>query len=177
MAPTGLDRSAMALVLAIAATVALPAQVWAAGRSAVRAGAATATVTRPIRLLHGTGTGTQRLAFGQITAGTGGGSVSVSATGAGSVSGDVRLIPGTTTTADAFRVQGDPLRSFAIATGGGVVRSGTRQMAFVTVPSAGAGLLNAAGRSTFTVGGTLTVPGNAVRGTYTGTYQATVTYN
>lgn len=143
------------------------------GNQSTATGTATATIIAPIVLTH---PAAAALSFGRFTRGTGG-TVSVTATGTGSVGSDVTFIPGSTTAADSFTVAGDANRSYSIATTGGNVTSGATSLAFTTTPSAGVGTLSATGTGSFTVGGTLTVSGTAPTGAYTGTYSATVAYN
>jgi len=145
----------------------------ASGNTSTATGSAAATVVAPIVLTHTSGAS---LNFGKFTTGTGG-TVVVSSAGAASVTGDVGIVPGSTSSADAFTVAGDASRSFSIATTGGSVTSGAASMAFTTAPSAATGTLSTSGAASFTVGGTLTVASTAVAGAYTGTYTATVTYN
>lgn len=158
------------LAAGAAALVSAPAMA-APGDTATEQGAATATIVAPISL-----TETATLAFGTITAG-GGGTVVVTAAGAGSATGDVSLLSGSTETAGAFDVAGDATRSFSITTTGGTVTSGTDTMSFTTSASATSGTLDATGADDFTVGGTLTVPASAPAGTYTGDYDVTVAYS
>lgn len=161
-------------LFAAVVAAALPGTAFAAsGNTSTANGTATATVVAPIVLTHTSGAA---LNFGKFTTGTGG-SVTVSAAGAASVGGDVGLVPGSTSTADAFTVAGDGGRSFSIVTTGGTVTSGSASMSFTTTPSASAATLGTAGTASFTVGGTLTVGATAVAGSYSGTYSATVTYN
>ena len=162
------------LLLAAAVAAALPGSAYAAsGNTSTANGTATATVVAPIVLTH---TPSAALNFGKFTTGTGG-SVTVSAAGVASVGGDVGLVPGSTSSADAFTVAGEGGRSFSIATTGGSVTSGSASMTFTTVPSATSATLGTSGTASFTVGGTLTVSGTAVAGSYSGTYSATVAYN
>jgi Domain of unknown function (DUF4402) len=145
----------------------------ASGNTSTAAGSATATIVAPIVLTHSSGAA---LGFGRFTTGTGG-SVSVSALGAGSVGGDVTFVPGSTSAADAFTVAGDASRTYTITTTGGTVANGATTMAFTTTPSAASSTLSGTGTGSFTVGGTLTVAGTEAAGAYTGSYDATVTYN
>lgn len=100
----------------------------------------------------------------------------VTSAGAGSVTGEVNFVAGSANTADAFTVSGDASRAFTISTAGGSVTSGTNSMAFTTT-SATSGTLNSSGAAGFSVGGELTVGSAQAAGSYTGTYDATVTYN
>lgn len=145
----------------------------ASGNTSTTSGASTATVVTPIVLTH---TAIAKLGFGKFTHGTGG-TITVTALGIGSVTGDVGFVPGSTTSADAFALAGDISRSYSIVTTGGNVTLGATNMAFTTTPSAIAGTMTIAGISAFTVGGTLTVAGTEGPGAYTGSYSATVTYN
>lgn len=155
------------------ALVALSSTPAFAANTDTTQGTATATVVAPITITHVSG---KALDFGAFTVNSGG-TVSVnSGSGAGSVGGSVVLVS-TSTAADAFSVTGDASRSFAISTTGGSVSLGATSMAFTTNPSAASLSLSAAGTASFTVGGTLTVLGTEGAGTYTGTYNATVTYN
>ena len=144
----------------------------ATGNTSTATGSATATVVAPITLTHNTGA----LSFGKFTVGSGG-TVVVSATGAGSVTGNTTLVSGGTTTADSFSVTGDPSRSYTIATTNSTVTNGTVTMAFTTLASAATATLSTTGTGSFTVGGTLTAVGTEPAGSYAGTYNATVTYN
>ncbi|KPF80085.1 MAG: DUF4402 domain-containing protein [Novosphingobium sp.] len=156
----------------IAVATAGPAYA-APGNTSTATGTATATIVAPIVLTH---PASASLNFGRFTRGTGG-TVTVTAAGAGSVGSDVTFVPGSTTAADSFTVAGDANRSYSIATTGGNVTSGGTSLAFTTTPSAATGTLSTSGTGSFTVGGTLTVTGTAPTGAYTGTYSATVAYN
>ncbi|MBU6394363.1 MAG: DUF4402 domain-containing protein [Sphingomonadales bacterium] len=156
----------------IAVATAGPAYA-APGNTSTATGTATATIVAPIVLTH---PASASLNFGRFTRGTGG-TVTVTAAGAGSVGSDVTFVPGSTTAADSFTVAGDANRSYSIATTGGNVTSGGTSLAFTTTPSATTGTLSTSGTGSFTVGGTLTVTGTAPTGAYTGTYSATVAYN
>lgn len=160
------------IVLAVlAGAVAMPAMA-APGDTATTQGTATAQIVAPITITHTAGAA---LSFGTMTAGNGG-LVRVDAAGAGTVSGEVTLVAGVATSSDAFTVTGDANRSFSITTGNGNVTAGANSMAFTTT-AATSGTLNGSGTASFRVGGTLTVGSNQAAGSYTGSYNATVTYN
>ena len=162
------------LIAGAAAIAACSSPAFAAGNTDTRQGSATATVVAPITLTHTSGAA---LNFGKFTGGTGG-TVVVTAAGAASATGDVTIVNGGSPAADAFSVAGDANRTFSIVTTGSTIASsGGATMAFTTSPSAATGTLNGSGAASFTVGGTLTVPGNAAAAVYNGTYNATVTYN
>ncbi len=158
-----------AATLAVFATPALAAP----GDSATADGAATAEIVAPITLTHVTGA---TLDFGTFTTGDTGGTVVVSRAGAGSITGDVRLVQGSVEAADQFDVTGDAERRFSITTGAGTVGNGTDTMNFTTDARANH-TLGTDGTADFTVGGTLTVNGDESEGVYTGSYSVTVAYN
>lgn len=137
-------------------------------------GSATAEVVAPITLTHVSGA---ELSFGTFTAGAGG-TVVVTQAGAGSATGDVVLLTGSTESADEFTVAGDANRSFSITVNDDVIThtNGTDTMAFTT-DAATSGTLDASGADSFTVGGTLTVGANQEPGDYAGTYLVEVAYN
>ncbi|MBU6268418.1 MAG: DUF4402 domain-containing protein [Sphingomonadales bacterium] len=160
-------------LIALPLLVATPALAASGGTSA-QAGTAAAAVVAPIVLTHTAGTA---LSFGKFTAGTLGGTVVVSAAGAGSVTSDVAFVPGSAVTADSFTVTGDANRSVSVAATGSSVSNGAQVVTFTATPSASAVTLGATGTAAIKVGGTLTVPGNLATGTYSGTYSVTITYN
>ncbi|NBC36914.1 DUF4402 domain-containing protein [Novosphingobium sp. FSY-8] len=162
----------MLLAVGLLAMTSAPA-IAGSGSTSTATGTATANVVAPVVLSHNSGAA---LSFGRFTTGTGG-SVVVATSGSGSTTADVTFVPGSTTTADAFSLSGDPSRSYAVSTTAGSVSNGSKTMPFTTQPSANTGALNSAGSGSFTVGGTLTVAGNETAGSYTGSYSATVTYN
>ncbi|MFK4004563.1 DUF4402 domain-containing protein [Qipengyuania sp. NPDC077563] len=162
----------LAILAAAAAVVSGPAMA-APGDTATAQGAATAEVVAPITLAHQTGAA---LDFGTFTTGTNGGTVTVDLTGAGVATADVTLIGGSVEAADLFDVTGDVNRSFAISTTPGSVSNGTDTMNFTTSAPASASL-NGSGAASFAVGGVLTVAGGESSGSYTGTYDVTVSYN
>lgn len=172
--PLGKTKMKKIVLAAFAAAIAVPAAA-APGDTATDAGSATATIIAPITLTHTPGAA---LAFGTIIPDTAAaGSVTVTAAGAGSDDGTATLVAGSVNTADSFDVTGDPSRLFDITTTGGTVSNGTQTMIFETSPSVGSAIISAGGTSAFTVGGTLSVDAAQAAGDYTGTYDATVTYN
>ncbi|WP_228242560.1 DUF4402 domain-containing protein [Porphyrobacter sp. GA68] len=159
------------LFAVLASSIAVPAYA-APGDSSTAQGTATAQIVAPITLTHVSGAA---LSFGTLTAGTGG-TATVSVGSVRTVGGDVSGITGVAPAADAFTVTGDANRSFSITTAGGTVANGGNSMAFTTTAAA-TGALSASGTASFRVGGTLTVGNNQAPGSYTGTYNATVSYN
>ena len=144
----------------------------ASGNTSTAAGTASATVVAPIVLTHTSGAS---LNFGKFTVGAGG-TVVVTSAGAGSVTSDVGFVPGSSTSADQFSLTGDNNRNFGITTTNGTISNGLKSMSFTTTPSATSGTTSITGSATFSVGGTLTATGTETPGNYTGTYNATVTY-
>lgn len=168
-----IDRKFLMAALALAGMPAGNA-LAASGNTSTAAGTVTAAVVAPIVLTHTAGSA---LGFGKFTVSTGG-TVVVTAAGAGSTTGSVNFVPGgATVTADKFAVTGDNARSFSITTTNGTITNGTKTMAYTTTPSAATLITSATGTANFTVGGTLTATGTETPGSYTGTYNATVTYN
>lgn len=170
--PFGKTNMKKIILATFAAAIAVPAAA-APGDTDTAQGTANAEIVAPISITHDVGAA---LNFGTMTAGTGG-TVTVDATGNGTAASDVTLLTGSVNSADAFTVAGSANRSFTIVTGAGVVSSGTNSMNFTTTPSASTGTLDAAGSAAFTVGGVLTVGSAQPAGSYTGSYDATVTYN
>ncbi len=164
--------AAFAVLITVVASV-MVSPAHAAGNTATVTGTANAAVVAPLVLTH---PNTASLNFGKFTAGTGG-TVVVTAAGTGSATSGVTLMSNSTNTADAFTVTGDASRSYAITTAAGTLTSGATTLNFTTTPSAASATTSTTGTGNFTVGGTLTVPSAAPTGTYTGTYQVTVTYN
>jgi hypothetical protein len=160
----------LSAVLALSVTA--PAYA-ASGNTSTVTGSAQANVIAPIVLTHTSGA---TLNFGSFTTGTGG-TVQVLPDGTGSTTVDVGFVPGSTEAADQFTVKGDVNRSFAISTSGGSVANGATTILFTTAASATTGLTSGTGTAAFSVGGTLSVVGTEGAGAYTGTYNATVTYN
>lgn len=142
--------------------------------AATATGSATATIIAPLQIAHNSGAA---LSFGTFTAGTGG-SVSVTAAGVGTPSGDVAIVAGSSYAADAFTVTGSGTRTFNIATSSGnTVSTGgatpaTMPFTLTALPSASL----VGGTYTLNVGGTLNVASGQAAGAYTGTYTVTVTY-
>lgn len=161
----------IALVAALAA-FSVPA-VAAPGDTDTAQGSATAQIVAPISITHDLGAA---LAFGTLTAGNGG-TVTVTTGGAATSTGEVTVLTGSTNSADAFTVTGDANRSFSITTTGGNVTSGANSMAFTTAVTAASQTLSGTGTYALAVGGTLTVGSGQAAGLYTGSYDATVTYN
>lgn len=160
------------IALALVAVALTSSPAFAAGKTATAQGSATAKIVKKITLEHDLDA---VLSFGTIIGGTAG-TVVVAPNGT-LVSSTPTQTSDSVVSADAFTVKGDPGRLFTIDTSGGNVSDGTTTMAFTTVASAPTGAIGLlTGEANFTVGGTLTVLGTEDSNTYTGSYDATVTY-
>ncbi|MFC5551499.1 DUF4402 domain-containing protein [Massilia aerilata] len=143
---------------------------------------ATSTVITPIAISKAAD-----LAFGSISVGAGGGTVTVATDGARTKTGDVFLAGGATGTAAKFDVTGSGTMTYSITLGGDTSLSdGTNTMTFARVSDlTGAGATSGnvtsgaltAGAQSIYVGGVLTVAANQPAGAYTGNISATVDYN
>jgi hypothetical protein len=119
------------------------------------------------------------LTFGRIAAGSAPGTVTISPLGSRTSSGGVTLASSSFGAA-RFTVSGNPNLSFAILlpatqalTGGGeplVVDT------FQSFPSE-TGILDGSGNRILELGATIHIPANQARGTYSGSFEVTVTYN
>ena len=153
------------VLAALAATIAVPAAA-APGDTATDQGAATATIVAPISIVHDGGA----LDFGIIVSPTVVSTVAVSGGSAANTSGDAVVLSGGA--ADTFTVSGEAGRSFTIGTANETMGGG---MSFTT-SAPGSGTIGAGGSVQFSVEGELTIPAAQAAGTYTGTYDAEVTY-
>ena len=138
---------------------------------------ATATVVTPIAISN-----TGDLAFGKLSAGTGG-TVVVGTDGSRSVGGgNVVLLVGGAGSAATFSVTGDGSATYTITLPGSAAtltrEGGAETMSVGTFTSnpSGTGTLSS-GAQTVNVGGTLTVSNAQVVGSYTGTFSVSVEYN
>ena len=157
------------------AAFAVPA-VAAPGDTDTTQGVATAEIVAPISITHDAA---DALSFGTVASGDAG-TVIVTQAGALDGSSTATTLTGSTYSADLFSVEGDPGRSFSITTTGGTVASGLNSMSFTTSAPTSGTLSSPAtglGTATFNVGGTLSVGASQAAGDYSGSYDATVTYN
>lgn len=146
----------------------------APGTSQTAPGDATARIVVPLTLSHSAGA---NLGFGKFSVSSSG-TVVVAASGAGTATGGVKFVNGSSTTADRFKIVGIPSQSFSVSTGPGTITTpGGASMAFTTTPSVTMSILTVAGVFFLSVGGTLTVPAGQPGGNYSGSYPAVAYYN
>lgn len=167
-------KKTIALAASVLTLVSAPAF---AQNSDTAVGSATATVIEPIAVAHVTGKALNFGSFTFLTADTGG-TVEVDADTGGVSPNGLVMMSNSTSSADEFSVTGDTNRTFAITTASGTVThtNGNASMSFTTAPLNPTGTLSS-GAATFKVGGVLSVPANALAGTYNGSYNVTVEYN
>jgi len=161
------------LLLAAAAVALSSSPAFAVGNTDTTQGSATATIIGPLQILHDAG---RVLSFGTFIGGTGG-NIVVDPNGTLTSSVPIQAT-GSVISSDAFTVTGEPLRSFDISVlGGNVTGLNTgANIPFTTTASAASLALDASGNANFTVGGTLAVAGTELADVYSGSYDATVTY-
>jgi spore coat protein U-like protein len=176
-----------AIKLALASALALggaaiSGQSFAAADTAV----ATSTVIVPIAIAK-----VADLSFGKFAPGAGG-TVTISTSGARTVSGVIPSAIGSTLSAARFNITGDADATYSISHSGTAVLTnttgaGNETMALTkysdltagnaTSGTAAAGTLSAGGTQSIYVGGQLAVASTQVAGVYTGTVIVTVEYN
>ncbi|UOD28634.1 DUF4402 domain-containing protein [Massilia violaceinigra] len=173
-------KRTLAVFAFIAAGLGLGVPAHAAQATATAGG----TVVTPIAI-----TPTIQLAFGKFAAAVGG-TITVSTSGARTVSGVVGM-SGPATSAARFDITGEPGSTYTITHSGSTVLTNTggagETMALAkfsdltgadgTSGEATSGTLSAGGTQSLYVGGTLTVAANQVPGVYAGNVIATVEYN
>jgi hypothetical protein len=157
--------------------IAIGTTAFAAQNTATGTGTANARIITAISIVPGTA-----LNFGDVVPSGVAGTVSVDAAGVRTSAGGASLGNATGVAAGAFTVGGQANATYSItlpANGVVTVTSGANSMAvnnFVSNPS-GTGTIGAGGTQALGVGATLSVGINQAAGSYTGTYQVTVTYN
>ena len=160
-------------IIAIAAAVAFAVFGGKAEAADTTTANASATLVSAITLTKVTD-----LDFGRLSSGTGGGTATVSAADARSVSGDV-VEEGGTPAAANFDITGEDGLTYDITLPASVsITSGGNSMTvdtFTSDKSLNVGTLTS-GADSFKVGATLTVGANQPIGVYTGTFDVTCTY-
>ncbi|WP_167239562.1 DUF4402 domain-containing protein [Massilia genomosp. 1] len=175
------QQRTLAVLAILIAGLGLGAPAHAAQATAVAGG----TVITPLVIAQAA-----PLAFGSFAAAAGG-TITVSTSGARTVSGVVAM-SGSATTAARFNITGEPNSTYTITHSGTVALtnttgSGNETMTLAkfsnltgldaTSGDATSGTLSAGGAQSLYVGGTLTVAANQVPGVYAGDVVATVEYN
>ncbi|WP_290644472.1 DUF4402 domain-containing protein [Aquabacterium sp.] len=169
--------------LAVASSLATMGVSAFAAQTSTASASASATIVSPIAIAK-----TSDLVFGKLAVGAVGGNVAISTADVVSISGagtTVTQPPGSTgnPASAVFGVTGEAGFTYAITlpTDGAVTISdgASHTMAvnaFVSNPGT-TGTLSGAGTDTLKVGATLVVGNNQVPGTYTGSFNVTVSYN
>jgi Domain of unknown function (DUF4402) len=153
----------------------LGSSAFAQSNTASTSANATARIVTPIAIAK-----TSDMHFGDVVAGGSAGTVVLTPAGVRSAAGGTTLGNAGGTAAAAFNVTGQGSATYAITLPASTtVTSGANTMtvnAFASSPS-GTGALSAGGSQALTVGATLNVGASQATGTYTGTFNVTVTYN
>jgi len=134
---------------------------------------ASANVITPLAIAESTG-----MDFGDVSVGTGGGTVVLDTTGGRSVTGDAEAVTGGTQTAGVYNVTGSGTKAYSITfPASATISSGGNNMTVDTFThDAGATPALTGGADTFNVGATLTISPSQAPGAYSGTYTLTVNY-
>ncbi|THD81009.1 MAG: DUF4402 domain-containing protein [Phenylobacterium sp.] len=176
------------LLLAGAAAISLSAMASSAFAQATATGTGTASVVviQPLSIAD-----TTNLSFGRITTSGASGTVAVSATGTRTVTAGVSAAGGTVSNG-LFTANGEPNQAVTVTlvsgtltlTSGASTLSGTVASTVATtggtstvLGAGGTGTGSTFGGLPIPISASLTIPANTVSGTYSGTYQVTVTYN
>jgi hypothetical protein len=152
----------------------------AANNSASATGSASVIVFTPLAV---TPTAGSDLNFGNVIAGASAGSLTVDPAGTASSYSGLIVPTGSVTQAAGFDITGQPGAQFSItlpATAASL-GNGVSVASFTGKISNGAsgtlsGSLDASGKQSFAVGGTLSIGANQAAGTYTGNFSVTVAY-
>ena len=150
-----------------------------AQNSAIGTATGSVNIVRPISITNSAG-----LQFGKFAQPNAAGSVTITPGGTVTLSG-VGTVGTQTTSAAAFAVNGDGGAVFGITGPGSntfAMTAGTSGTIVVTTSLSSAlgtlsGTTGSAGSTTFTVGGTMPLASAQAIGTYSGTFNVTVTYN
>ena len=162
------------MALAIAGLT-LGSYAFAQSNSASTSANSTARVVTPISIAK-----TADMNFGDVVAGGSAGTVALTPAGVRSATGGATLGNAGGVAAAAFTVSGQGSATYAITLPASTtVTSGGNSMTVDTFASnpSGTGALSAGGSQALTCGATLNVGASQASGTYTGTFNVTVTYN
>lgn len=158
----------------------------AAAQSDHASGAASAQIVAPLTV-----TGQTDLDFGTVVSSAQAGTVTVSATGATSIAGGVRAVCCAVARPATFLVDGEPGRAYTVSVPADILAQGTATrgpappdllVSDITISTASrpadneGGVLDVAGRDSFSVGGTLHLPGNVPPAQYRATVPVVVIY-
>ena len=183
--PFSVTQRTLKLALASAFAVAAATASINSTASNTATAAATASVIAPIAVTKATD-----LSFGKFAPGVGG-SVTISTSGARTVTGVIPSTIGSTLSAAKFDVTGDASATYSITHSGSTVLTNTTGVGAETMTLAkfsdltagnaisgnvASGTLTGGAESIY-VGGSLTVAANQVPGSYTGTVTVLVEYN
>jgi hypothetical protein len=162
-----------ALTVLFALVVSGPA--GAQSNSATSSCNATATIVTGLSLVK-----TADLNFGSVVPGASAGTVVMTPAGARTAAGGTSLGSATGASAGAFQVSGLGGAAYSITLPAATtITSGANNMTvntFTSTPN-GTGSLNGGGNQTLAIGATLQVGASQPTGTYTGSFNVTVTYN
>lgn len=154
------------LLGALVLTLIVPAAAMAQSSDTAQADAL-ANIIAPITL-----TWVTDLNFGDIVTDADGGTVTVTNLGVGSAALGLTLLPSTATTAATFTVGGTAGRAFTLVVDPSVLLSGPGADMTAVLTNTGDGTVG----DTVAVGGTLTVGAAQTEGSYSGTFDVTVSY-
>jgi hypothetical protein len=161
--------------LTVLFAVVLSGSAGAQSNTATSSCNATATIVTGISIAK-----TSDLNFGSVVPGGSAGTVAITPAGARTAAGGTSLGSATGSSAGAFQVSGLGGATYSITLPASTtITSGGNNMTvntFTSTPNA-TGTLNGGGNQSLAIGATLQVGANQPTGTYTGSFNVTVTYN
>src|SRR5262245_23261294 len=168
-------KSLRTAALTVLFALVLSAPAGAQSNSATSSCNATATIVTGLSLSK-----TADLNFGSVVPGASAGTVVITPAGARSATGGASLGSATGTSAGAFQVTGLAGAAYSITLPAATsIASGGNNMTvntFTSTPN-GTGTLNGGGNQSLSIGATLQVGASQPTGTYSGSFNVTVTYN
>ena len=134
---------------------------------------ASANVITPLAIAESNG-----MDFGDVSVGTGGGTVVLDTTGGRSVTGDAEAVTGGTQAAGVYNVTGSGTKAYSISfpASATISSAGNNMTVDSFTHDAGATPALTGGADTFNIGATLNIGPSQAPGAYTGTYTLTVNY-